>query len=119
LEKVGEFTTNIINALNLDIPTGTDIFLGDSNIKHMQTSHPNDFIRYGGDIADIILNPDYVGKNKKDNSVEFVKEYLVDNAFVKVAVRVSQGNTYYARSIYVLNPRRVVNFIRKGTLLKP
>ena len=67
---------------------------------------------------DIIANPDYVGINSKDNSIEYVKEYIVDNEYVKVAVRISSGNRLYARSVYVLNRRRVQNFIKKGTLKK-
>ena len=50
---------------------------------------------------------------------EFVKEYLINGDYVKVAVRVSAGNKYYARSLYVLNPNRVKNFIARGTLVKP
>ena len=65
-----------------------------------------------------IGSPDYIGVNQKDDSVEFVKEYFVAGDFVKVAVRVSAKNNYYARSLYILNPNRVKNFIAKGTLVK-
>ena len=85
----------------------------------MQKSHPADFQKYGTDISYILNNPDYVGINAKDSSIEFVKEYQVNNEYVKVAVRVSTRNKYYARSIYVLNAKRVANFINKGTLVKP
>lgn len=63
-------------------------------------------------------NPDYVGLNTKDESIEYVKEYKVDDEYVKVAVRVSGNRNYFARSIYVLNKTRVKNFITKGTLKK-
>ena len=68
--------------------------------------------------SNIIANPDYVGKNAKDNSIEFTKEYYINGEYVKVAVRISTHNIYYARSMYVLNPKRVKNFIAKGTLKK-
>ena len=45
-------------------------------------------------------------------------EYFINDEYVKVAVRVSASNTYYARSLYILNPNRVKNFIAKGTLKK-
>ena len=84
----------------------------------MKASHPEDFRKYGGDIESIIANPDYVGKNIKDGSIEFTKEYMLNGDFVKVAIRVSLQNIYYARSLYVLNPNRVKNFIARGTLKK-
>ena len=67
-------------------------------------------------LSNIIANPDYVGKNAKDDSIEFTKEYYINGEYVKVAVRISTHNIYYARSMYVLNPKRVKNFIAKGTL---
>lgn len=115
---IGYFPQNIIDLLDLDIRAGTPIYIADSNIEHMRTSHPEDFAKYGCDIEDIIASPDYVGKNAKDDSIEFTKEYCIAGDYVKVAVRVTSHNIYYARSMYVLNPNRVKNFIEKGTLKK-
>ena len=117
-KRIGTFSAEIINALELDIPVGTPIYIADYNILHMKSSHPEDFRKYGGDIESIIANPDYVGKNIKDGSIEFTKEYMLNGDFVKVAIRVSLQNIYYARSLYVLNPNRVKNFIARGTLKK-
>ncbi|MCM1145408.1 MAG: transposase [Blautia sp.] len=117
-KKIGEFSAEIIETLGLDIPIGTPIYIANSNIEHMKSSHPKDFAKYGNDIEYIIATPDYVGKNPKDDSIEFTKEYILDGEFVKVAVRVSLQNIYYARSMYVLNPHRVKNFISNGTLIK-
>ena len=117
-KQVGVFSKKVIQHLPIAIPENTPILLGDSNIQHMQSSHPADYQKYGADLTEILNNPDYIGLNKKDGSIEFVKEYFVDNEFVKVAVRVSIGNQYYARSLYILNNNRVQNFIAKGTLIK-
>lgn len=84
----------------------------------MQSSHPADFAKYGAELTNILSNPDYVGQNPSDGSIEYVKEYLVDNEYVKVAVRLSKSDRYYARSLYVLNNNRVRNYIAKGTLKK-
>lgn len=116
--QIGSFSSHIINILGLDIKAGTPIYISDSNISHMKSSHPDDFVKYGNDIESIISNPDYVGKNIKDNSIEFTKDYIVNNDYVKVAVRVSSSGIFYARSLYVLNSNRVKNFINKGTLIK-
>lgn len=92
--------------------------MGPSNLAHMQTSHPADFAKYGAEIVNILAHPDYVGQNPSDGSIEYVKEYLVEGEYVKVAVRLSKSDRYYARSLYVLNNKRVKNFIAKGTLKK-
>ena len=57
-------------------------------------------------------------KEKTISNIEYVKEFLTNGEYVKVAVRVSAGNRFYARSMYVLNKNRTVNFIKKGTLKK-
>lgn len=84
----------------------------------MQTHHPADWAKYGTELINILAFPDYVGQNPSDGSIEYVKEFLVDGEFVKVAVRLSGQGYYYARSLYVLNDSRVKNFIAKGTLKK-
>jgi hypothetical protein len=84
----------------------------------MQASHPADFQKYGPDLRVILSTPDYVGQNPSDGSIEFVKEYVLNNEYVKVAVRLSRSDRYYARSLYILNNQRVKRFINKGTLKK-
>ena len=82
----------------------------------MQSKHPQDYQKYGQYIQSILSAPDYVGMNPSDSSIEYVKEFNINNEYVKVAVRISSGGKYYARSLYVLNNNRVQNFINKGTL---
>ena len=118
-QKVGSVSEKVIKLLGLtDISVNAPIYLGDSNINHMKSRHPKDNQKYGADISMIINDADYVGLNASDNSIEYVKEYKINNEFVKVAVRVSQGNVLYARSIYILNNKRVQNYIAKNTLKK-
>lgn len=116
LGKVGEITEAVINILGLSITSGTPIFIGQSNIEHMLNKHPDEYIKYGCYIHDIVSAPDYVGINPGDGSIEYVKDFPVDNDYVKVAVRVSKSGTYFTRSLYILNPSRVQSFIANGTL---
>lgn len=117
--QVGQVKANVIAVLGLSVNENTPILLGKSNIQHMTQSHPEDYARYGQYIGDILDSPDYVGINPKDNSIEYVKEFCINNEFVKVAVRISNSGTLYARSLYVLNTNRVRNFVKSGTLKKP
>ncbi len=82
----------------------------------MRRSHPEDFTKYGADLINILAYPDYVGQNPTDGSIEYVKEFIVDGEYVKVAVRLAKSERFYARSLYILNNTRVKNFIAKGTL---
>lgn len=117
MKKIGIITQEVIDKLGLSCSAGTPIFLGESNIKHMKERHEYDFLIYGDDIELIIAKPDYISLNK-DKSIEYVKEYQQDNEFVKVAVKVNLSGNYFARTLFVLNTKRVQDYIAKGTLKK-
>lgn len=116
--KVGKVSQTVAALIGDSTLANQDILLGSTNISHMQKKHPQDYAKYGQYIPQILSNPDYVGSNPKDNSIEYVKEFKVDGEYVKVAVRVSNSGKLYARTVYVLNPARTNNFIQKGTLKK-
>lgn len=118
MKIIGRISNNIEQLLNLSITGDKNIYLGETNINHMAASHPSDYLKYKDELPNILSDHDYVGINPKDNSLEYVKEYIVNGEYVKVAVRISSGNRFYARSLYVLNKNRVINFIKKGTLKK-
>ena len=115
---VGSISENIKKLLGLSSVGDDNIYMSATNIAHMESSHPSDYAKYKDQIQNILASPDYVGQNPNDNSIEYVKNFIIDSEYVKVAVRLSSGNKYYARSLYVLNKRRVKNFIKKGTLKK-
>lgn len=115
---VGTLSPRVIELLGLSYRAGQAIMLGESNIAHMKSKHPGDYAQFGAYIPQILSDPDYVGQNPADGSIEYVKEFVIEGAFVKVAVRVASSGTLFARSVYVLNPNRVKNFIAKGTLKK-
>ena len=114
---IGVISESVCSILKIPFPQNSNIYLGESNINHMITSHPDDYSKYGNHIQDILSHPDYVGMNKKDYSIEYVKLFIEDNDFVKVAVRVSTSGKYYARTLYTLNNNRVQNFINNKTLI--
>lgn len=116
MNKIGAVSPKLKSILALDTLLDENIYIGKSNIEHMEKTHPQDFEKYKDDIEFIIKAPDYVGINPKDNSIEYVKEYKIDNEFTKVAVRVSTKNKYFVRSIYTLNNKRVQNFIKANKL---
>lgn len=115
---VGTLSARVVELLGLSMRAGQAIMLGQSNIAHMKSKHPADYEKFGQYIPQILAAPDYVGENPADGSIEYVKEFVIEGAFVKVAVRVTSNGTLFARSVYRLNTNRVNNFIAKGTLKK-
>lgn len=117
-KQVGKLSQRVIELLGLTLSEGRSILLGESNIAHMVSRHPEDYALYGEYIPLILSMPDYVELNTKDESIEYVKEVQMDDVYVKVAVRVSARGQLFARSVYRLNTNRAKNFIEKGTLKK-
>ena len=116
--KIGIISKQVSDILGKPDVAGKSIYIGEANVAHMKNRHFDDYQKYGDYVEHIICNPDFVGINPKDQSIEYVKEFSVDDDFVKVAVRVSAGGQYYARTLYVLKNSRVNNFIAQGTLKK-
>ena len=117
-KQVGKLSQRVIEVLGLTLSEGRSILLGESNIAHMVSRHPEDYALYGEYIPLILSMPDYVALNTKDESIEYDKEVQMDDVYVKVAVRVSARGQLFARSVYRLNTNRAKNFIEKGTLKK-
>jgi hypothetical protein len=109
-KQVGEFTQTVIEALALDVEVGTPIYLGESNREHMQRSHPSDYKKYGKRLGRILSTPDYVGK-MRDGSVEFIKTF---GKYIKIAVRITAGGDYYARTLYHVDDKAAQRFVKSG-----
>ena len=108
--QVGVITAQVIQVLGLDVKPGVPIYLGATNIAHMEAEHERDYDLYGKYIEEIIMSPTYVGYRK--GSIEYIKEL---SEYVKVAVRVSSDNAYFARTLYTLNPDKVEKMVANGS----
>lgn len=117
-KQIGKVSNKIIHILGLNYLKEEPIFIGDSNLSHMANEHPQDFKKYGTDIEDIIKNPTYLARNEKKKSIEFIKEYKVDNDFVLVAVRVSNKNVHFARTMYVMSGEKVEKYFKHNYFYK-
>ncbi len=116
MKKVGEFTSNIINQLQLNIPIGTPILIGDSNENHIKSRHPYEYEQYFNRLSDIIANPDYIGLSPKNNSVQFVKEFIINSEYIRVAVKVTTSKTSFVKTMHLLSTYNAERYIQKGTL---
>ncbi len=116
--KVGVISQRVVELLNIDVDADTPIYIGETNENHMKEKHPNEYEVYRERISDIIKMPDYVGKKPGDGSIEYVKMFVEEGQHVKVAVRVSSGGVYYARSLFARDSEKIERFVGKGYLIK-
>lgn len=117
-KQIGKVSKKIIEILGLKYEKEEPIFIGEANIKHMKEEHPKDFEKYGANIEDIIKNPTYLARNEKKKSIEFIKEYKIDNEYVLVAVRISSNNIHFARTMYVMADEKVQKYFKHNYFYK-
>ena len=108
--QIGEISKAVVDTLELDVKIGTPIYIGESNLHHMERRHPRDYKKYAGRISRIISDADWVCKND-DGSIEYVKKF---GQFVNVAVRISVGGDFYVRTLFHVEPNLANNRIKKG-----
>lgn len=111
--KVGEIDAETVRLLALGIRPGTPIYLGETNYKHMETSHPDAFGKYFCYLEDILASPDYVNRNPRDGSIKYIKRI---NEYVVVGVRVSTRGTAFARTIFTFTDEKFDQYKRSGYL---
>jgi len=92
---------------------GDEIYIGDSNIDHMKRRHLSDYLKYHDKISIIISEPDFLGINDDDGSLEYVKVF---SEHVKLAVRVAGDDKLYVRAMYAVLKSRTEYFIKTGRL---
>lgn len=117
-KQIGKVSKKVIKILGLDYKEEKPIFIGQANLDHMKEEHPSDFEKYGKHIEDIIKNPTYLARNEKKKSIEFIKEYKIDNEYVLVAVRVSNNNVHFARTMYIMADEKVEKYFKHNYFYK-
>ena len=113
-KQIGKVNKKVIKLLELEYEEELPILLGDSNIEHMKRQHLEDYNKYGQDIKQILENPTYVAKNPNQGSIEYIKEYKVNNEFVLVAVRISNKGTMFAKTLFTMTERKKNIYLKNG-----
>lgn len=119
VDKIGKFSKKIIDLLNLNILENTEIYIGNQNREHMEKKHSHDYYYYHHLLPNIISNPDYVGIEPKNNSIEYIKEVSIDpSVIIKIAIRVSSNGKYFVRTMYNISDHKIQSALNKGYLFK-
>lgn len=113
-KQIGKINRKVIEILGLEYDKELPIMLGDTNIEHMKRQHLDDYNKYGKDIEKIIENPTYIARNPNQGSIEYIKEYKINNEFVLVAVRVSNKGTMFAKTLFIMTERKKNIYLKKG-----
>lgn len=113
---IGHFTRKIIELLELPMKEGTPIYLGESNELHMKSRHPYEYDLYYNDIELIVQQPDYVGFDSNNGSIEFVKRYIVHEDTVQVSVKVTASGKYFARTLFSMMTYKAERYVEQGHL---
>jgi len=80
----------------------------------MQRDHPDEYDRYFVLLPKIISTPDFVGENRKDGSIEYIKTFHTSGGqYLKLAVRISGDGLLFACSLYEILKRTVKKQSRK------
>ena len=117
-EIIGHFGENVINALGLNIATGTEIILSEHTIKHIKDKHPE----ITGDckriIADIIAVPHGVSFRAKDSTIGFFKGCETGELFfLELSVRSSNIGEYFVRTLHFIETDRVEKRMKNGKII--
>lgn len=113
-KQIGKVNKKVIELLGLDYKEELPILLGSTNIEHMKRQHLEDYNKYGQDIKEIIKNPTYVAQNPNKGSIEYIKEYKINNKFVLVAVRISSQGTMFVKTIFTMTERKKNIYLKNG-----
>lgn len=116
IEKLGVIGESIINLFDLNINPQTSVYIGLNNRIHMENSHGETYREYESYMSDILANPDYVGVNPHDKSLEYYKSYNGVTVHIKLAVRSTAKGVYFAKTIYEINDNKLNSYIKKGRI---
>lgn len=115
--KVGNLNLKTIDKLNIKINNlNKAIFIGINNIKHIKAHHLGDYLKYGNKLREIIKKPNYISKNPRTDSIEYIK--IFDNNYVKVVVRPTKNGILFVRTLFVMSEVNVKKYLAKNKFLK-
>lgn len=117
---IGKLNKFIIDRFGLNHIEEQPIYIGEANLKHMESEHPEDFKLYGDKIEEIINDPDYIAKHpkKKNSAIEYIKIYKdKNNDHVLVAVRTTGNGVLFARTLFVMDKEKVERYKSKNALI--
>lgn len=118
MEIVGVVSERVANLLGVPHMANMKICCGESNRKHMEDEHPEDYAKYGDQIEDIINNPTYIAKHPNKDSIEYVRVFADDDgSHVLIAVRATKSGNLFARTLFRMSDDKVQKYHAQGAFI--
>jgi len=91
--KLGRINKACEKALGLSLTSEVAVYMEEDDLNRLAIARPHDYLKTLEEIGAIIKRPDYVRFEKDKEEITYLKEYLQEGAFVKVAVCLSHCGT--------------------------
>lgn len=88
---IGKINREIYSCITDDIVTD-EVIISDTQIKHIQESHPNDFERFVNYFKNIVEDPDYILRANKPNTAMILKEIEENGEKTKLILRLQTSD---------------------------
>lgn len=84
--KLGRISRKVEKALGLSLVCDVNIYLPQPQLDQLAASRPHDYLKRLDEISGICRDPDYVRYDESNDTFIYLKEYIKDGVFLKVAV---------------------------------
>lgn len=100
VHSIGKIDKKIYRCVTPDIATD-EVIITDTQIKHIQERHPNDYERFSTYFNRIVSEPDYIIRANRPNTALILKEIREADEVFKTVLRLitSKDNPEYKNSI--------------------
>ena len=91
--KLGRISRKVEKALGLSLVCDVNIYLPQPQLDQLAASRPHDYLKRLDEISGICRDPDYVRYDESNDTFIYLKEYIKDGVFLKVAVDLTHAQT--------------------------
>ena len=112
---VGNYNTSFNSILGCNYPD-YEIYRSKGLIAHLLKRHHESALKFIDDVPDIINNPDFIGINPNDFSLEYVKQ-LKKNVHIGIKVDTT-NNRMYVATMYIITDAVISRYLNTGRLKK-
>lgn len=116
-KKIGKVGKSMVISNKLKMPAETPIYLSRSNECHIKNKHKYAYDKHFKDLPQIIENPDFVGVNNQNLSLDYYKKIDGCNYYLKVPSRGTNiNNTQFARTMYPISNKKMLQLYESGNV---
>ena len=121
MQYIGKINLKYYKEIMIDIRT-EDVVLSDTQLKHIQESHPGDYEKFFKYLPIIVAEPDYILESKKPFTAIILKEIIEDSMRFKLILRLqtSSDPDEFMNSIITfqhVEEKRYRRYIKNGKIL--